>query len=188
MSQALTFQLQTDEIRVSKVFQEHAIGSRGLEVKWDISTRFSLESGEVQVRGRRVEWRRVPVASCKTDQRTGWMYVSTILLLKSAVKVLFIQYLNLNCIKPPWNSQKQSFRWHKMTYCIAWFCILHCVQSSEVSCTQKTIWELTCIIKKHLGGNHQTWGKQQFNHASQLLSQIWVEVHRVAGEWRVCGA
>lgn len=71
MSQALTFQLQTDEIRVSKVFQKDTIGSRGLEVKGDVSTCFSLKSGEMQVRRWRIEGCRVPVASYKTDQRTG---------------------------------------------------------------------------------------------------------------------
>ena len=60
----LTFQLQTDEVRVAQVFQKDAVGSAGFEIEGNVGAGLSLEGGEVQVGGRGGERRGVPVVIC----------------------------------------------------------------------------------------------------------------------------
>lgn len=45
----LTFELQANEVCVSQVFQEDAVGRTGLEVEGDVGAGLPMEGGKVQV-------------------------------------------------------------------------------------------------------------------------------------------
>lgn len=51
----LTFELQANEVSVAQVFQKYSVRCTGLEIEGDVSAGFTLESGKVQVGGRRGE-------------------------------------------------------------------------------------------------------------------------------------